>query len=207
MLVIVKHVINITEYNTIQRGVSVLRCVHGRCIPLDSQSYRCECEEGYRGALCNQEGELFNPCRRLSCKHGRCQISDTGDAFCNCESGYTGELCDAGGSAGEKKRGKVGAAKARPHPLTSDPSPLPSPLESECRGEPVRDFYQVQRGYAICQTTRMVSWVECSGVCDKGACCASQRMKRRKYTFECSDGTSFSEEVEKTIKCGCVGCM
>lgn len=79
--------------------------------------------------------------------------------------------------------------------------------ESECRGEPMRDFYQVQRGYAICQTTRMVSWVECSGVCDKGACCASQRMKRRKYTFECSDGTSFSEEVEKTIKCGCVGCM
>ena len=79
--------------------------------------------------------------------------------------------------------------------------------ESECRGEPVRDFYQVQRGYAICQTTRIVSWVECTGACDTGACCASQRMKRRKYTFECSDGTSFSEEVEKTIKCGCVGCM
>lgn len=80
-------------------------------------------------------------------------------------------------------------------------------LEIECRGEPVRDFYQVQRGYAICQTTRMVSWVECTGACDTGACCASQRMKRRKYTFECSDGTTFSEEVEKTIKCGCVGCM
>lgn len=80
-------------------------------------------------------------------------------------------------------------------------------LESECRGEPVRDVYQVQRGYAICQTTRMVSWVECTGVCDAGGCCGSQRMKRRKYTFECSDGTSFSEEVEKTIKCGCVGCM
>lgn len=74
----------------------LIRCVHGRCIALDSQSYRCECEEGYRGALCNQEGELFNPCRRLACKHGRCQISDTGDAFCHCESGYTGQLCDAG---------------------------------------------------------------------------------------------------------------
>uniref|UniRef100_A0A8B9HWX2 Slit homolog 1a (Drosophila) n=1 Tax=Astyanax mexicanus TaxID=7994 RepID=A0A8B9HWX2_ASTMX len=151
-----------------------LMCVHGKCVPLDTQTYRCECQEGYRGALCNQQGELFNPCRRLQCKHGRCQVSDTGDAYCHCESGYTGDLCDA---------------------------------ESECRGEPVRDFYQVQRGYAICQTTRMVSWVECSGACDTGACCASQRMKRRKYTFECSDGTSFSEEVEKTIKCGCVGCM
>lgn len=72
------------------------RCVHGKCIPLDPQSYRCECDEGYRGALCNQQGELFNPCRRLSCKHGRCQISDTGDAYCHCESGYTGNLCDAG---------------------------------------------------------------------------------------------------------------
>ncbi|KAG7252673.1 hypothetical protein CRUP_037381 [Coryphaenoides rupestris] len=149
-------------------------CVHGKCIPMVGQSYRCECAEGYRGTLCNQQGELFNPCHRLACKHGRCQISDTGDAYCHCESGYTGELCDA---------------------------------ESECRGEPMRDFYQVQRGYAICQTTRMVSWVECSGACEAGACCASQRMRRRKYTFECSDGTSFSEEVEKSIKCGCGDCM
>ncbi|XP_070304808.1 slit homolog 1 protein [Salvelinus sp. IW2-2015] len=161
------------------------KCVHGKCIPLDLQSYRCECVEGYRGALCNQQGELFNPCRSHNCKHGRCQISDTGEAYCHCEAGYTGELCDADQEV------------IQPKPTT----------ESECRGEPVRDFYQVQRGYTICQTTRMVSWVECSGACDTGACCASQRMRRRKYTFECSDGTSFSEEVEKTIKCGCVGCM
>ncbi|XP_010887308.2 slit homolog 1 protein isoform X1 [Esox lucius] len=161
------------------------KCVHGKCIPLDLQSYRCECVEGYRGALCNQQGELFNPCRSRNCKHGRCQISDTGDAYCHCEAGYTGALCDADQEV------------TRPKPTT----------ESECQGEPVRDFYQVQRGYAICQTTRMVSWVECSGACDTGACCASQRMKRRKYTFDCSDGTSFSEEVEKTVKCGCVGCM
>ena len=92
-------------------------------------------------------------------------------------------------------------------PLQSECLYLSSTTESECRGEPVRDFYQVQRGYTICQTTRMVSWVECAGACDTGACCASQRMKRRKYTFECSNGRSFSEEVEKTIKCGCVGCM
>uniref|UniRef100_A0A8B9I0W2 Slit homolog 1a (Drosophila) n=1 Tax=Astyanax mexicanus TaxID=7994 RepID=A0A8B9I0W2_ASTMX len=170
------------------------RCVHGKCVPLDTQTYRCECQEGYRGALCNQQGELFNPCRRLQCKHGRCQVSDTGDAYCHCESGYTGDLCDAEKNVLKQKMN----VKCMCFSFFS---------ESECRGEPVRDFYQVQRGYAICQTTRMVSWVECSGACDTGACCASQRMKRRKYTFECSDGTSFSEEVEKTIKCGCVGCM
>lgn len=99
-----------------------IRCVHGRCIPLDSQSYRCECEEGYRGALCNQEGELFNPCRRLSCKHGRCQISDTGDAFCHCESGYTGELCDAGWFAVTHLKMKVISMRPRVHSQMSLPS-------------------------------------------------------------------------------------
>lgn len=183
--------------------LSPLRCVHGKCIPLDLQSYRCECEEGYRGALCNQQGELFNPCRRLTCKHGRCQISDSGDAYCHCESGYTGELCDAGLFVLSKIEDKYFGVSEMFRSING----LSIFKESECRGEPVRDFYQVQRGYAICQTTRMVSWVECTGACDTGSCCISQRMKRRKYTFECSDGTSFTEEVEKTIKCGCVGCM
>lgn len=63
---------------------------------MDSQSYRCECQEGFHGALCNQQEELFNPCRKLQCKHGRCQISDTGDAYCHCEAGYSGESCDRG---------------------------------------------------------------------------------------------------------------
>ncbi|MFT7817104.1 slit homolog 1 protein [Arapaima gigas] len=48
----------------------------------------------------------------------------------------------------------------------------------------------------------MLSWMECVGVCPSGACCATQRLKRRKYTFECSDGSSFAEEVEKTVKLG-----
>lgn len=78
--------------------------------------------------------------------------------------------------------------------------------ESECRGDPVRDFHQVQRGYAICQTTRPLSWVECRGSCPGQGCCQGLRLKRRKLTFECSDGTSFAEEVEKPTKCGCAVC-
>lgn len=78
--------------------------------------------------------------------------------------------------------------------------------ESECRGDPVRDFHQVQRGYAICQTTRPLSWVECRGSCPGQGCCQGLRLKRRKFTFECSDGTSFAEEVEKPTKCGCAVC-
>ena len=78
--------------------------------------------------------------------------------------------------------------------------------ESECRGDPVRDFHQVQRGYAICRTTRPLSWVECRGSCPGQGCCQGLRLKRRKFTFECSDGTSFAEEVEKPTKCGCALC-
>lgn len=78
--------------------------------------------------------------------------------------------------------------------------------ESECQGDPVRDFHQVQRGYAICQTTRPLSWVECRGSCRGSGCCRGLRLKRRKLTFECSDGTSFAEEVEKPSKCGCTPC-
>ncbi|CAB1338497.1 unnamed protein product, partial [Coregonus sp. 'balchen'] len=71
-------------------------CLNGICQPDGAQgpSYRCECVEGYRGALCNQQGELFNTCHSNNCKHGRCQISDTGDAYCHCEAGYIGNLCD-----------------------------------------------------------------------------------------------------------------
>lgn len=90
--------------------------------------------------------------------------------------------------------------------------PLPRvPAESECRGEPVRDFHQVQRGYAICQTTRAVSWVRCRGACraqgQGQGCCTGLRLRRRKHTFECSDGSSFVDEVEKPSKCGCARCM
>lgn len=83
------------------------------------------------------------------------------------------------------------------------------PAELECRGEPVRDYHQVQRGYAICQTTRPVAWVECRGACGgPGAgCCTGLRLRRRKYAFECSNGATFVEEVEKPSKCGCSQCL
>eukprot|EP00061_Rhincodon_typus_P006509 g27217.t1 len=69
-------------------------CVHGRCVALDRVTYRCECDKGHKGALCNQQQELFNPCKRLQCEHGQCQISELGEAKCECEDGYTGDLCN-----------------------------------------------------------------------------------------------------------------
>lgn len=84
---------------------------------------------------------------------------------------------------------------------------LPSSFpEISCRGERIRDYYQKQQGYAACQTAKKVSRLDCRGGCDNGQCCGPLRSKRRKYSFECTDGSSFVEEVEKIVKCGCSHC-
>ncbi|XP_037388904.1 slit homolog 1a isoform X1 [Pygocentrus nattereri] len=188
-------------------------CLHGICQPDAAAGPVCHCQPGWSGPHCDQPAA--NPCQGSKCVHGKCIPLDMQSYRCECQEGYRGALCNQQGELFNPcrrlqcKHGRCqisDSGDAFCHCESGYTGEL-CDAESECRGEQVRDFYQVQRGYAICQTTRMVSWVECTGACDTGACCASQRMKRRKYTFECSDGTSFSEEVEKTIKCGCVGCM
>ncbi|GLD67833.1 slit homolog 1 protein-like protein [Lates japonicus] len=160
------------------------KCVKGVCVVLDVQTYRCDCEEGYRGALCNLQGEPAGSCQGLQCLHGQCQETEEGER-CICEQGYTGESCD---------------------------------IESPCRGEPVRDYHRLQRGTVLCQTSKPFSWVECQGRCQAGTepgvaaaaavpCCAPLRVRRRRLTFECDDGTSFTQDVEKPVECGCKECV
>uniref|UniRef100_A0A8C7KQJ8 Slit homolog 1b (Drosophila) n=1 Tax=Oncorhynchus kisutch TaxID=8019 RepID=A0A8C7KQJ8_ONCKI len=122
-------------------------------------------------------GELTAPaCSVLLCQHGHCQLTEGGATYCLCDTGYTGDTCDT--------------------------------VEPACRGEAVRDFHRVPRGHADCQTTRPFSWVECRGGCQGGgaACCAPLRVRRRRYTFECDDGGSFTQDVEKAVECGCKEC-
>ncbi|XP_037530264.1 slit homolog 2 protein [Nematolebias whitei] len=155
------------------------KCIHGTCIPINSYSYSCRCQPGFAGVLCDeQDPDAANPCSLSHCKHGKCQVSGLGKAYCECDGGYTGEACDR---------------------------------EVACRGERVRDVYQRQQGYAACQTQEKVSRLECRGSCPggaegQGACCTPLRSKRRKYTFQCTDGSSFVQEVEKVVKCGCTKC-
>ncbi|XP_041819743.1 slit homolog 1b [Chelmon rostratus] len=157
------------------------KCVKGACVALDVHTYRCDCEEGYLGALCNLQGEPAGSCHALQCWHGHCEETEDGER-CVCEQGYTGESCD---------------------------------IESPCRGEPVRDYHRLQRGTVLCQTSKPFSWVECWGSCQAGAepganaasCCAPLRVRRRRLTFECDDGTSFMQDVEKPVECGCKECV
>ncbi|KAM6972404.1 slit homolog 1 protein-like [Aplochiton taeniatus] len=161
------------------------KCANGVCVAMDTQAYRCDCEEGYRGALCNQLGEPRGQrvCQGLACQHGRCQATEGGASRCVCDEGYTGESCDT---------------------------------ESPCRGQVVRDVHRQQRGGALCQTSKPFSWVECRGQCPgggappqagEGSCCAPLRVRRRRVTFECDDGTSFTQDVEKPVECGCKECV
>ncbi|KAM6942391.1 LOW QUALITY PROTEIN: slit homolog 1b [Lycodopsis pacificus] len=160
------------------------KCAKGACVALDAQTYRCDCEEGYRGALCNLQGEPAGSCRGVRCLHGQCQQTEDGER-CVCEQGFTGESCD---------------------------------IESPCRGEPVRDYHRLQHGTVLCQTSKPFSWVECRGRCQAGvepdaatvvaaSCCAPLRVRRRRLTFECDDGTSFTQDVEKPVECGCKECV
>uniref|UniRef100_A0A665WG80 Slit homolog 2 (Drosophila) n=1 Tax=Echeneis naucrates TaxID=173247 RepID=A0A665WG80_ECHNA len=155
------------------------KCIHGTCLPINSYSYSCRCQPGFAGVLCDeQDPDAANPCSLSRCKHGKCRVSGLGKAYCECNSGYTGEACDR---------------------------------EVACRGERVRDVYQRQQGYTACQTQEKVSRLECRGSCPGGAegqgtCCTPLRSKRRKYTFQCTDGSSFVQEVEKVVKCGCTNC-
>lgn len=83
--------------------------------------------------------------------------------------------------------------------------PLLSPAENPCLGEVVREVIRRQKGYASCATASKVPIMECRGGCGP-QCCQPTRSKRRKYVFQCTDGSSFVEEVERHLECGCRPC-
>ncbi|XP_006157460.1 slit homolog 1 protein [Tupaia chinensis] len=190
-----------------------LYCLHGICQPSASPGPVCHCEAGWGGLHCDQPAD--GPCHGHKCVHGNCVPLDALSYSCQCQEGYSGALCNQAGAPGDPcgglqcLQGHCQASATTGAHCVCDPgfSGELCEQESECRGDPVRDFHQVQRGYAICQTTRPLSWVECRGSCPGQGCCRGLRLKRRKFTFECSDGTSFAEEVEKPTKCGCALCQ
>ncbi|KAK1886129.1 Slit like 1 protein [Dissostichus eleginoides] len=170
-----------------------LLCLHGVCQPHAEQGPQCHCQPGWTGPLCDQPitADLtaaetvtmatgVNPCEGSKCVKGVCVAVDAQTYRCDCEEGFTGESCD---------------------------------IETLCRGEPVRDVHRLQRGLVLCQTSKPFSWVDCRGRCQAGSmtaahsCCAPLRVRRRRLTFECDDGTSFTQDVEKPVECGCKECV
>ncbi|XP_035274857.1 slit homolog 2 protein isoform X2 [Anguilla anguilla] len=187
-------------------------CAHGTCHATGRSSFTCQCESGWAGTLCDQQAN--DPCQGNKCAHGSCLPINSFSYSCRCQPGYAGVLCEEEEEVFNPcqsircKHGKCrlsGLGKAYCE-CNSGFTGDGCDREIACRGERVRDNYQKQQGYAACQTTEKVSRLECRGGCDGGQCCGPLRSKRRKYTFECTDGSSFVEEVEKVVKCGCTKC-
>uniref|UniRef100_A0A8C3QVE5 Slit homolog 1 protein n=1 Tax=Cyanoderma ruficeps TaxID=181631 RepID=A0A8C3QVE5_9PASS len=192
-----------------------LYCLHGICQPSGAQGPVCHCEPGWDGPHCDQP--RGGPCQGHKCVHGLCLPLDALSYSCQCHEGYQGALCNQPAEPPDPCHHQPcvhGHCHLTPggQPTCECHDGYTGALcdqEPECRGEPVRDYHQLQRGYAICQTTRPVAWVECRGTCggpDAG-CCTGLRLRRRKYAFECSNGSTFVEEVEKPSKCGCSQCL
>ncbi|XP_075790597.1 LOW QUALITY PROTEIN: slit homolog 1 protein [Pelodiscus sinensis] len=190
-----------------------LHCLHGLCQPHAAHGPLCHCQPGWAGPHCDQPAH--GPCQAHKCVHGACVPLDALSYSCQCRAGYRGALCNQPGERpdpcaslqcahGHCQVSHQGAASCECHGGFSGPL---CDQESPCRGALVRDHPRVQRGYAICQPARPVAWLECRGACPGQGCCTGLRVKRRKVAFECSDGASFVEEVERPSKCGCARCM
>ncbi|EPY81129.1 slit 2 isoform 2-like protein [Camelus ferus] len=187
-------------------------CAHGTCQPSSQSGFSCECEEGWTGPLCDQRTN--DPCLGNKCVHGTCLPINAFSYSCKCLEGHGGVLCDEEEDLFNPcqtikcKHGKCRlSGLGQPYcECSSGYTGDSCDREISCRGERIRDYYQKQQGYAACQTTKKVSRLECRGGCAGAQCCGPLRSKRRKYSFECTDGSSFVDEVEKVVKCGCTRC-
>uniref|UniRef100_A0A8C2ADF9 Slit homolog 1b (Drosophila) n=1 Tax=Cyprinus carpio TaxID=7962 RepID=A0A8C2ADF9_CYPCA len=196
------------------RACQELRCVNGLCQPDAAAGPVCRCQPGWAGKHC--DAAATNPCQKNKCVQGTCVPVDLQSYRCQCADGFQGPLCaqeDVSGPCvalscqhGFCEVSPTGQAQCV---CDSGYSGQLCDTVAPCQGESIRDFHRVRRGEVQCRSTQPLSWVECRGGCrpDSGACCGGSRVRRRRYSFECDDGSSFTQEVEKTVECSCGKCV
>ncbi|XP_067272516.1 slit homolog 1b isoform X2 [Pseudorasbora parva] len=195
------------------RACQDLLCVHGLCQPASALGPVCRCQPGWAGPHCDRAAD--DPCQRHKCVHGTCVPVDLQSYRCECAEGFLGPLCGQASSSpcgalscqhGSCETSETGQAQCV---CDSGYSGQLCDIVSPCKGEPVRDFHHVQRGEVQCRSTQLISWQECGGGCrpDTGFCCSGTRVRRKRYSFQCDDGSSFTQDVEKTVECGCGKCV
>ncbi|XP_010115358.1 PREDICTED: slit homolog 3 protein-like, partial [Chlamydotis macqueenii] len=187
-------------------------CKHGICRSLEKTSVICECHPGWTGPLCDQE--IGDPCLNHKCLHGKCMVANVAYT-CKCMEGYTGMYCDKKNNSSNPCRilkCNHGQCKISEHGepyCECDPNYSGEHCDREnlCQGEIIREVVRKQQGYTACTTASKVPRLECHGSCGNGQCCVPLRSKRRKYFFQCVDGSTFTEELERHVECGCSKCL
>uniref|UniRef100_A0A8C1XLW1 Slit homolog 3 (Drosophila) n=1 Tax=Cyprinus carpio TaxID=7962 RepID=A0A8C1XLW1_CYPCA len=184
-------------------------CAHGACRQRGEAGVTCECPSGHSGPLC-EETTSQSPCQSSRCVHGVC-VPKGSSYSCSCADGYSGQFCDRREESavckglhcvhGECRVTEIGEPVCHCQSGYSGPS---CETESTCQGEMVRELLRRNMGHKNCTSTSKIA--RCPGVCRSGLCCAPTKSRRRKVSFKCSDGSSFSEEMETTVECGCTKC-
>ncbi|KAL8211796.1 UNVERIFIED_CONTAM: Slit 3 protein [Gekko kuhli] len=187
-------------------------CKHGICRSLEKTSVVCECHPGWTGSLCDHE--VKDPCHNNKCLHGKCTATSAGYS-CKCLEGFMGMYCDRKNDSSSPCRllkCSHGQCKISAHGepyCECDPnySGDRCDRENQCQGEIIRELIRKQQNSVSCVSTVKVQHMECHGSCGSDQCCVPIRSKRRKYVFQCVDGSSFTEELERHVECGCGKCL
>uniref|UniRef100_A0A672M1P5 Slit homolog 1 protein n=1 Tax=Sinocyclocheilus grahami TaxID=75366 RepID=A0A672M1P5_SINGR len=175
-------------------------CAHGQCHATGQSSFSCECEAGWTGPLCDQQ--INSPCDGNKCIHGSCHPINSYSYSCRCHPGFAGVLCDEEEQLSPCQYIACKHGRCRVSGLGKAYCECNSGYTGQSCDREACNFI-----IGIPQSTEKVSRLVCRGICGDGtSCCAPLRSKRRKYTFQCTDGSSFVQEVEKVIKCGCTKC-
>uniref|UniRef100_A0A3P9LWD9 Slit homolog 3 (Drosophila) n=1 Tax=Oryzias latipes TaxID=8090 RepID=A0A3P9LWD9_ORYLA len=188
-------------------------CAQGACREGGETGVTCQCPPGQSGVLCD-ETTAPDLCLNSRCVHGSCVLK--GQSYsCQCNDGYWGQFCDQrqepaacrgqNCGQGECHVSELGKPVCHCQPGFTGPT---CDTELTCPGIMVREQLKRHQAMRTCTTVNKIPRMDCPRYCQAppGVCCGVTKTRRRKVVFRCTDGTSYSEEMETPLECGCSKC-
>uniref|UniRef100_A0A8C7ZC76 Slit homolog 3 (Drosophila) n=1 Tax=Oryzias sinensis TaxID=183150 RepID=A0A8C7ZC76_9TELE len=188
-------------------------CAQGACREGGETGVTCQCPPGQSGVLCD-ETTAPDPCLNSRCVHGSC-VPKGQSYSCQCNDGYWGQFCDQRQEPaacrgqhcgqGECRVSELGKPVCHCQPGFTGPT---CDTELTCPGIMVREQLKRHQAMRTCTTVNKIPRMDCPRYCQAppGVCCGVTKTRRRKVVFRCTDGTSYSEEMETPLECGCSKC-
>uniref|UniRef100_A0A669F8D9 Slit homolog 3 (Drosophila) n=1 Tax=Oreochromis niloticus TaxID=8128 RepID=A0A669F8D9_ORENI len=148
------------------------------------------------------------------CSHGQC-VPKGQSYSCQCNEGYQGQFCNRRQEPPACRGVRCGRGECRVsergEPFCHCQPGFTGPTcdtEITCQGEMVREQLKRHQPLRTCTSTSKIPRMDCSRSCQAspGVCCSVTKTRRRKVVFRCTDGTSYSEEMETALECGCSKC-